>query len=105
MKVKCNNEACPQFGKIEEVENWNGIDSLDLLNKTICPICKQKREIVRETISSNVKGFTGVGFGIIQSMNPAQRKEYLKKRSNEHFKKEIKPRKEYMDRKFYGKEK
>lgn len=92
------------FGRIEEVENWNGIDSLDLLKKVVCPECNSKREIIKEEKVFQKEDFSGIGFGRISSMDPLQKKEYLKKRSNEHFKREIKPKKEYMDRKFLGKE-
>lgn len=105
MKVKCTNENCSEFNKEREVEDWNGLDSLILLKKTTCPVCGQKGKIIKTEEPKTEESFSNVGFGIIHSMNPLQRKEYLKKRSTEHFKREIKPRKEYMDRKFLGKEK
>ena len=48
--------------------------------------------------------FENVAFAKIGSMTPQERKKVLKKRSNEHFQKHIKPRKEYLDRAIVGKE-
>lgn len=104
MKVKCTNESCRDYNQIRETEDWDGMDSFILLKRITCPLCGTKGEIIPEERQEETKGFGGVGFGIISSLNPQEKKAFLKKRSNEHYKREIKPKKEYMDRQFFGKE-
>lgn len=104
MKIKCINKDCPQYNQIREEQDWDGLDSFILLKRITCPHCNTKGEIIPEERQGETKGFGGVGFGIISSLNPQEKKAFLKKRSNEHYKREIKPRKEYMDRQFFGKE-
>ena len=107
MKVICKNVNCQEFDKEIEVADWDGLHSYGLFVLKQCPNCKKLRQIIPGSLVEQDKdsvGFEGVAFAKIGSMSPQERKQVLKKRSNEHFKKHIKPRKEYLDRAMIGKE-
>lgn len=106
MKVECENRECSQFEEVVETKDWDGRDSYGLYLLRQCPVCHKKRKLVElESVPSETPiGFEKVSFGKISSMSMQDRKKILKKRSNEHFNKNIKERKEYLDRSFLGKE-
>lgn len=104
MKVMCNNKHCQDFKKIIEVEDWQGTDSYSLFLLKKCPICGLQRKTIELKVEEQPEGFN-VHFGKFSSMNKEDQKRVLKKRSQDHFKKNVKDKKEYMDRKFYGLEK
>lgn len=63
----------------------------------VCPICgNTKTKILGQVCGCFAK------FG---SMTPQEKQKVLKKRSTEHFKKEIEPKKQYLDRAAIGLEK
>jgi len=101
MKVKCNNKTCKDFGKVTETKDWDGRDSYTLFLLKKCPICGSQRKTVELKVEGQPEGFN-VHFGKFSAMNKEDQKRVLKKRSQEHFSKHIKGKKEYMDRKFYG---
>lgn len=101
MKVKCNNKNCEDFQRIVEVQDWDGIDSYTLFLLKKCPICGLQRKTVELRVEDKPEGFN-VHFGKFSAMSKEDQKKVLKKRSQEHFSKHIKGKKEYMDRKFYG---
>ncbi len=104
MKVMCNNSDCKDFKKIVEVEDWQGTDSYSLYLLKKCPICGVQRKTIELKVPQSPSGFN-VHFGRFNSMSKEDKKRVLKKRSDDHFKKNIKERKEYMDRKTFGLEK
>lgn len=105
MKVICKNVSCQEFDKEVEVPDWDGLHSYGLFMLKQCPSCKKLRKaIYDEKLKEESVGFENVAFAKIGSMTPQERKKVLKKRSNEHFQKHIKPRKEYLDRAIIGKE-
>lgn len=107
MKVKCININCLDFDKVVEVADWDGLHSYGLYILKQCPTCKKLRKYIPEVIENKEEqketGFN-VAFAKIGSMTPQERKKVLKKRSNEHFNKHLKERKEYLDRAIIGKE-
>ena len=101
MKVKCNNKTCSDYGEIREVEDWSGTDSYSLFLLKKCPICGSQRKTIELKVDPAPEGFN-VYFGKFSAMSKEDQKRVLKKRSQDHFKKNIKGKKDYMDRKFYG---
>lgn len=59
-----------------------------------CPSC--------ESVKIKVLGQECGVFGKFSSMSPKDKQTVLKKRSNEHYKREIKEKKEYLDRTALG---
>ena len=104
MKVMCNNKHCRDFKSIVEVEDWQGMDSYSLFLLKKCPTCGSQRKTIELKIEDKPEGFN-VYFGKFSAMSKEDQKRVLKKRSQDHFKKNIKDKKEYMDRKFYDLEK
>jgi len=102
MKVKCNNQQCVDYNKIVEVEDWDGTDSYSLFLIKKCPKCGLQRKTIEMKLNSSSSDSFNVYFNKFSSMSKEEQKAVLKKRSNEHFKKTLKEKKEYMDRKFYG---
>lgn len=104
MEVKCKNESCPRFGKVEDVAEWDGFYSYDLFMLKVCPDCgRQRVQIPKPRSVEEPSGFN-VNFAKIGSMSISDRKKVLKERSNEDYKKHIKEKKEYLDRSILGKE-
>lgn len=101
MKVMCNNQNCNDYKKIIEVEDWDGVDSYRLFLLKKCPICNCQRKTIELKVQENEEGFN-VYVAKFSSMSKVDQKKVLKKRSSDHFKKHLKEKKEYMDRKFYG---
>ena len=64
-----------------------------------CPEC-DKMEL--EFIEQEIKEYN-VYFGKFHSMNDQDKKKVLRKRSKEHFDKNLKERKNYLDKNFKGK--
>ena len=89
-RYNCICFDCTGSGRFKE-------DSEEELSVVECPECG----------SSNTKvlGFENGIFGKVASMSPKDRQTLLKKRSDEHYKKTVKPKKEYLDRSALGIEK
>lgn len=103
MKVICRNKDCSEFNKevFYSSTSYRIISSGRCVSKDIeCPVCKIERE---ELKIEHPDGFS-CNFQKIGSMSPQERKKVLKKRSNEHYQKHIKEKKQYLDRKIFGKE-
>lgn len=104
MKVMCNNSNCEDFKKVVEVEDWQGTDSYSLYLLKKCPICGSQRKTIELKVQEVSPGFN-VYYNKFNSMSKEDKKKVLKKRSDEHFKKNLKEKKDYLDRKAFGLEK
>lgn len=86
MKFTCPNANCKKNGKEIEILKYSS------KNPPVCNECQTKLEFIKSH-----EGFC-TNFGSFESMTPIQRQESLKKRSKEHFKKEIKERQFLINR-------
>lgn len=96
MKFVCKNKDCKKFG----VEDYYASVTYKFINGELiadcapCPCCGKIREEINE--NSNIPlSEKNIAMGMYTSASPEQRREMLKKRSHEHYEKEIKPYKEY----------
>ena len=97
MKYICENKECANFG-VEEYyssETFKYCDGRLVGQHANCPICgKERKEInPNSDISLSEKN---IGVNIFQGLSKEQKREVLRKRSHQHFKKEIKERKNGM---------
>lgn len=95
MEYICNNPKCSKFAVKEfySSEVYRFIDGRLLGENAVCPVCGK----IREEVSPNSDiplSEKNVGISLYNGMSVEQKREVLKKRSHEHFKKEIKERKE-----------
>jgi len=97
MKFQCINSECEDYLKVDDYFNntLKLIEGKLVSNNAPCPKCNK----LRDDVTGNDKipiSEKNISMGEYSSMNPQQQKEVLKKRSHEHFKKEIKPFKEHQ---------
>ena len=97
MKFICKNENCERYGVEDDYTTVryklvDGHLQADCIN---CPYCGQLREEVNANTNIPLSE-KNISIGIYSSASPEQRREMLKKRSHEHFEKEIKPFKEHQ---------
>lgn len=94
---KCTNDQCPKFGVVEDYyrDTFKMIDGRLQSVNAPCPCCGQIREEINpnKDIPLDQKN---ISIGMYTSASPEQRKEMLKKRSHDHYEKEIKPFKEHQ---------
>lgn len=96
MKLVCENPECERYGK-EEVYvdvRYRMVDGKLQATCAPCPICgKIRREInPNEKVSPVDKN---VALGKYSNASPEQKREILKKRSHDHYLKEVQPYKEH----------
>lgn len=97
MNYICENPSCEGYNKTVVVQ-WDGSNALDLKNKTTCPHCNQKMKSIDSTKTR--VSIHNVATSKLSTMSIIDRKQMLKKRSDDHYKKNIKDKKEYMDNQF-----
>ena len=93
----CKNENCPRYGEKDEylTNSYKMVDGHLVSNNAPCPSCGQ----IREEINPNKDiplSEKNIGIGKYTMSSPEARREMLKKRSHEHFEKEVKPFKEHQ---------
>ena len=88
---QCDNPDCSEVGKINKIHVWS-----DRKSNPLCIVCK--RELV--VVIPEYKSSEGPYYGKFASMSPIEKRQVLKKRSHEHFKKEIKEKKDWMDKNY-----
>ena len=95
MKYICKNPDCPKYGTEEYYvsETFKYVNGKLIGNHVICPHCGKEREEVNEDIPLSEKN---IGINLFQGKSIEQKREALRDRSHQHFKKEIKERKEDM---------
>lgn len=94
MKFICQNPDCPDFGKEFTYLNntYKYVNGVLLSNHAECPKCGSiRKEVNPDEVPLSEKNIELLHFDMA---TPEQRKEMLKKRSHEHFKKEIEPYKQ-----------
>ena len=95
-KFICRNPECPKFGIEDEYTSnvYRMVDGHLVSNNAPCPSCGQIREENNpaEKIPLSAKN---IDIGRYTMASPEERKEMLKRRSHEHYEKEIKPFKEH----------
>lgn len=97
MKFICKNAECPNYGKIDEYlsNTYKMINGHLVSNNAPCPKCgKIREEIVSE--KDTPLSEKNIYLAKYTMSSPEQRREMLKKRSHEHYEKEIKPFKEHQ---------
>ena len=85
-RYNCICFDCPRDGKFQ-IE-------LESISKVTCPNCGSER--------TKILGESCGVFAKFSSMSPQDKQKALKKRSDEHFKKNLKEKKEYLDRSALG---
>lgn len=92
-KFVCENEKCPKFGIIDEYfsNSYKMVNGQFQSNHAMCPSCKQIRKEFNAEVPLSEKN---IEISKYSSSSPEKKKEILKKRSHEHYEKEIKPFKE-----------
>lgn len=97
MKFVCRNKDCKKYGIEDDYSSvtYKFIGGGLMAECAPCPCCGQ----IREEINPNREiplSEKNVSIGTYTSASPEQRREMLKKRSHEHYEKEIKPYKEHQ---------
>lgn len=95
MKLVCRNSGCKNFGMEEEFTHSvytmvNG--HLQSVNAP-CPCCGEIREEINEAEKIPIEQ-KNIEFGKYSSASTEEKQNILKKRSHEHYMKEVKPYKE-----------
>lgn len=97
MKFVCKNSECSRFGIEDEYFNntFKIIKGKLQSNNAPCPCCGEIREEINpyKDIPLSEKN---IEIGKYSSASPEDKREMLKKRSHDHFEKEIKPFKEHQ---------
>lgn len=97
MKFVCRNEQCERYGVEDEYfsNSYKVIDGHLVSNNAPCPCCGEIREEINpyKDVPLSEKN---IEIGKYSSASPEDKREMLKKRSHDHFEKEIKPFKEHQ---------
>lgn len=97
MKYICRNPNCKKYNQeetlIKEAFKYKGGRLVG--EHCNCPVCGKEREEVNPNIDVPLSE-KGVNIGQYSSMSATERRESLRKRSHEHFNKEIKERRDDM---------
>ena len=95
MKFDCENTDSEKFSMINEEYNntYKMVDGRLLSDKAPCPVCGKIRKELANNVPLSEKN---IYIGSYTMASPEQKREILKKRSHEHYEKEIKPFKEHQ---------
>lgn len=95
MKFVCDNPECSLCGIVDD--EWDNtyklIDGELISDKAPCPRCGVRRREIPDDVPLSEKN---INIGSFTMASPEQRREILKKRSHDHYEKEIKPFKEHQ---------
>lgn len=93
MEFVCKNPECPRYGKLDYYSQVSVVikNGEPFVKQSPCPSCGNIREEVKKEAPESLKG---IYFGKFRAMSKEQKQESLKKRSHEHFKKNIQAEKE-----------
>lgn len=92
MKYKCLNKKCEKFNVEVEylsVEYKVGADGRLVSDKLICPVCGSERAEINPNASIPIAE-KNIGINEFSSLSKEDRIKSLKKRSHDHFEKNIK---------------
>ena len=97
MKFVCRNEQCERYGVEDEYfsNSYKVIGGKLVSNNAPCPCCGEIREEINPYKDSPLSE-KNIEIGKYSSASPEDKREMLKKRSHDHFEKEIKPFKEHQ---------
>lgn len=97
MKFVCRNEQCEKYGVEDEYfsNSYKVIGGKLVSNNAPCPCCGEIREEINpyKDVPLSEKN---IEIGKYSSASPEDKRAMLKKRSHDHFEKEIKPFKEHQ---------
>lgn len=97
MKYVCENTDCSKYG-VEEYyvsETFKYQDGRLVGSHAVCPSCGKERKEVNPNKDVPLSE-KNIGVNLFQGMSTEQKREALRKRSHQHFNKEIKERKDGM---------
>lgn len=97
MKFVCRNEQCEKFGIEEEYlsNTYKVINGKLQSNNAPCPRCGQIRKEINPNMDIPISE-KNIEIAKYSSASPQAQREMLKKRSHDHYEKEIKPFKEHQ---------
>lgn len=97
MKFICENPDCPKFGIADEyfTNTYRVVNGRLQSNNAPCPKCGQVRKEINPAADIPIKD-KNIQAAKYSSASKEDKREILKKRSHEHFKKEIEPFKEHQ---------
>lgn len=97
MKYVCENPNCEKYGVEEYLssETYRYRDGRMVGEHAPCPVCGRERKEINPNADIPLSEKT-VGMNFFDGKNVDERREILRKRTHEHFVKEVKERKEYM---------
>lgn len=95
-KFLCENTECPKFGIEDEYTSntYRTVNGELQSNNAPCPSCKSIRREINPNMDIPLSE-KNISIGEYTSASPKAQKEILQKRSHEHYKKEIKPLKDF----------
>jgi hypothetical protein len=90
MEFVCKNPECPRYDQRDYYSSVSFVmrDGQPYCKQSPCPHCGHIREEVPKEAPADL---SGIYFGRFRAMSKEQKQESLKRRSHEHFKKEIAP--------------
>ena len=90
MEFVCKNPECPRFNQRDYYSSVSLVlrDGHTFCKQSPCPACGRVREEIKKETPTDLKG---VYFGRFRAMSKEQKQESLKRRSHEHYKKQIAP--------------
>lgn len=101
MKYVCNNPACSACGVEEYLssETYAFKDGRLVGKNAACPVCGLERQEVKDPEANVSPAEKNISLMKFSMSSPDGRREILKRRSHEHYEKEIRPAKEEKIRK------
>ena len=90
MEFVCKNPECPRFDQRDYYSSVSLVlrDGQTFCKQSPCPACGREREEIKKETPADLKC---VYFGRFRAMSKEQKQESLKRRSHEHYKKQIAP--------------
>lgn len=97
MRMLCRNKDCERYGQADYYPSttYRYRDGRLVSDDAACPVCGREREELNDNEDIPLSEKT-VDIGRYTNASPEQRREILKRRSHEHFLREVRPRKEHM---------
>lgn len=97
MKYICRNSECSEYEKEEEFssERFNFRNGRLVGEHSECPVCGKERECIYEKAQVPLSE-KSVGIAHFNNKSKNEQREILRKRSHDHFKKEVQERKDHL---------
>ena len=96
MRYICNNPSCPEYGKEEYTasETYGFKDGRLVGKNANCPVCGKERTELKDPDAQMSPADKNISIMKFSMATAEGKREILKKRSHDHFEKEIRPQKE-----------